>query len=134
MTAAIFAFCGRFLIVDEDHFLLTSNVNSINFVYWADNNHHDVFSLSLHEENVSVLYVCGITSTFIISPYFLEEVTAAVLQACTYSNECSHVEILTNYVISNVQQRNALSDVVCVQYNPHMGSFVKMILNTTVWV
>lgn len=45
------------------------------------------------------------------SLFFFEEVIAADLQTCMVTNT-RYLEILTNYVISNLQQRNSLSDVV----------------------
>ena len=38
------------LWTDEAHFMLTGYVNSKNCVHWADNNTHDVFASSSHEE------------------------------------------------------------------------------------
>ena len=50
----------RILWTDETHFKLTSNVNSKDCVYLADNNPYDVFSSPLHDEKVTVW--CGITT------------------------------------------------------------------------
>ena len=60
------------LWTDEVHFMLTGNVNSKNYVHWADNNPHDVFASLSHNEKVAVWY--GIMSMFILGPYFFEEV------------------------------------------------------------
>ena len=69
----------RILWSDKAHFTLTGNVNSKNCVHWADKNPHVVFATLLHDENVW----CGTTVTFILGPYFFEEVVDGDQHTCT---------------------------------------------------
>ena len=64
---------------DEVHFTLTGNVNSINSVHWVDNNPHDVFVISVHDEKVTLW--CGKRSIFILGPCFFAEVTNRNLES-----------------------------------------------------
>ena len=79
--------------------MLFGNVNLKNCVHWVDNNPHRVLTSPLHDEKVTMW--CGISSTFILSPYFFEEVTDGNLQTCTvtsayYEDMLTHVPFL-NY-------------------------------------
>ena len=73
---------------------------------------------------------CGITSTFILGPYFFEEVTAGDLQTCTVTS-ARYLDMLTRYAIPALQRQNALSEVVWMQDGapPHIGSSVKRVLS-----
>ena len=102
----------RILCTDEAHFTLTGNVNRKNCVHWAGNNPHDVFVSSLHDEKVTVW--CGITSTFILAPYFFEEVTDGDLKTCTVMSVL-YLHMLTHYAIPELHRQNALSEVVWIQ-------------------
>ena len=81
---------------DEAHFILTGNLNSKNCAHWADNNPHGVFASPLHDEKVTMW--CIITSTFILGPYFFEEVTDGYLQTCTVTS-ARYLDMLTHYAI-----------------------------------
>ena len=98
--------------------MLTGNVNSKNCVH---NNPHDLFASPLHYKKVTVW--CGITSSFILGPYFFEEVTVGDLQMCTVTS-AHYLDMLTHHAISELQRQNALSEVVRIQDGipPHVGS------------
>ena len=103
-------------------------MSSKNCAYWVDNNPHDVFATTLHDVNVIVW--CGITCTFILGPYFFEEVTDGDLRTCTVTKAC-YLDILTHYAIPDLQRQNALSEVVWMQdvTSPHVGPSVKRLLS-----
>ena len=116
------------LWTDEAHFMLNGNVNSKNCVHWAEQNPHDVVALPLYDAKVTVW--CGITSTFILGPYFFEETTVdGRVQSCTVTSDRYH-NMLTHYVIPELQRRNALSNIVWMQDGapPHVASSVKQCL------
>ena len=88
------------LWTDEAHFKLTGNVNSKNCVHFADKNRHNVFASPLHNEKG----LCGITSTFILGPYFFEEVADGDLQTWTVKS-ARYLDMLTHYAIPELKQQ-----------------------------
>lgn len=117
----------RILWTDEAHFSLTGNVNSKNCVHWADENPHDVAPVPLHEAKVTVW--CGIASTFVLGPYFFEEVTSNGMQTCSITGP-RYKTMLQNYVIPELQQRNVVNDIVWMQDGapPHVATCVRQVL------
>ena len=93
-----------------------------------DNNPHDVFASPLHDQKVIVW--CGITGTFVLGPYFFEEIIDGGLQTCTVTF-FDYLEMLTHYAIPELQWQNALSEVVWMQDGapPHVGFSVKRLLS-----
>lgn len=117
----------RILWTDEAHFSLTGNVNTKNCVHWADKNPHDVAPVPLHDAKVTVW--CGISSTFVLGPYFFEEVTTTGVKSCSVTS-ARYKSMLQNYVIPELQQRNVISDIVWMQDGapPHIAQCVRPVL------
>ena len=63
----------RILWTDEAHFTLRGNINTKNCVHWGETNPHSVAPVPLFDAKVTVW--CGITATFVLSPFFFEETT-----------------------------------------------------------
>ena len=57
---------------------------------------------------------CGVTGTFILGPYFFENVTSSDMQTCSITGARYKV-MLENYVIPNLQQQNVIDDIVWIQ-------------------
>ena len=72
----------------------------------------------------------GITSTFILVPYFFEEVTDGDLQTYTVTS-ARYLDTLTHFAIPELQRQNSLSKGVWMQDSapPHVGSSVKSLLS-----
>ena len=87
-----------------------------------------MFTSPLQDEKVTVW--CGITRTFILGPYFFEEVTDGDLQTCTVTS-ARYLDMLTHYAIPELQRQNALSEVLWMQdgAHSHVGSSVKGLLS-----
>ena len=94
IAAVFYAFCGQMRRIAR-------NLISINCVHWADNNPYDVFASPLYDVKVTVW--CGITITFILGPYFFEEVTDSDLQTCTVTS-ARYLDTLTHYAIPKLQR------------------------------
>ena len=75
-------------------------------MYIKDNNPHDVFTSPLHDEKMTVW--CGITSTFLLGPYFFQEATDSDLQTCTVTS-VRYLDMLSHYAITELQRQKALS-------------------------
>ena len=69
-------------------------------------------------------------STFILRPYFFEEVTEGDLQMLTVTSS-RYLDMLALYAIPELQRQTALSEVVWMQDGapPHVGSSVKRLLS-----
>ncbi|GBM92023.1 hypothetical protein AVEN_126350-1 [Araneus ventricosus] len=65
------------LWTDEAHFHLQGNVKNQNCGIWARENPFQMQPLRLHSQNVTVR--CRFTATFIIAPFFFEEIDPSVL-------------------------------------------------------
>ena len=57
---------------------------------------------------------CGIAGTFILGPYFFEDVTFSGMQTC-YITGTRYKAMLENYVIPEVQQLNVINDIVWIE-------------------
>ena len=115
------------LWMDEAHFILTGNVNSKNFVHWAEENHHGVASVPFYDTCVTVW--CGVAETFILGPYFLEDVTCSGIQTCSITGD-RYKPMLENYIITESQQRNVINDIVWLQDGapPHIATSITQVL------
>lgn len=120
----------QILWTDEAHFTLSGSVNSKNCVHWAEKNPHEIFASPLHEAKVTVW--CGITGSFVIGPYFFEEVTPKGLKTCSITSQ-RYETMLNNYLIPQLQQRKAIGNIVWMQDGapPHVSNSVKQLLQQT---
>lgn len=115
------------LWTDEAHFHLNGVVNTQNCRIWAKANPMGMHALPLHSPKVTVW--CGFTSSFIIGPFFFEElrpggpVTVSV-------NATRYKSLLENDVIPALQQRQCLDRTIFMQdgATPHIASSVKEVL------
>jgi hypothetical protein len=112
---------------DEAHFTLTGTVNSKNCVHWSDSNPHNLFPVPLHDQKVTVW--CGFTSSFILGPYFYEELTPAGFKTCSVNGE-RYKHMLENFTIPMLQQRNQTNRIIWMQdgATPHVSYPVKLLL------
>ena len=100
------------LWLDESHFHLHSDINVHIYCIWTDANPHVGQQIPLHSTKVIVL--CGITAPFITSLYFYEGVGRNGLT--TYSvNYNRYVDMLENFVIPQLQQRNCIDSTIFMQ-------------------
>ncbi|GBO01184.1 hypothetical protein AVEN_234090-1 [Araneus ventricosus] len=70
---------------DEAHFCLNGYVSTHNCRIRAEENPHATQEQPLHPDKVTVW--CGSTATFIIGPYFFEEITANGIQTCSVTGQ-----------------------------------------------
>ena len=58
---------------------------------------------------------CGVAETFILSPYFFNDVTSSVMQTCSIT-DASYKAMLENYIILEFQQLNVINtEIVWMQ-------------------
>ncbi|GBM27853.1 hypothetical protein AVEN_66405-1 [Araneus ventricosus] len=112
---------------DEEHFSLSGNVNYKNCVHWAEENPRYEASAPLHE--VKVIVWCGIGSTFVLCPYFSEDVTSISMKTCSITNS-RYTTMLQNYVIPELHKGNVVNDIVCIQDGAptHVATCVRQVL------
>ncbi|KMQ82897.1 transposable element tc3 transposase [Lasius niger] len=112
---------------DEAHFHLHGSVNTQNCRIWATENPFHLHSLPLHSEKVTVW--CGITATFIVGPFFFEEITPAGPVTCTVTGK-RYEALLRNHVLPALQQRQCVDRTIFMQDGapPHIATSVKQLL------
>ncbi|GBM09990.1 hypothetical protein AVEN_23983-1 [Araneus ventricosus] len=90
---------------DKAHLSLNGHVNTHNCRIWATENPHAIQEQPLHSEKVTIW--CGFTATFIIGPYFFEEITANGIQTCSVTGY-RYRDMLREFVIPQLQQHGCL--------------------------
>lgn len=113
---------------DEAHFHLHGSVNTQNCRIWATENPFQLQPLPLHSEQVTVW--CGITATFIIGPFFFEEITPAGPVTCTVTGK-RYEALLRNHVLPALQKRQCVDRTIFMQDGapPHIATPVKQLLS-----
>lgn len=104
---------GSILWTDEALFTLSGQVNTHNTVIWAANNPHSLIQHPLHSETVNVWI--GLNSRFIIGPYFFQEVDGNGELRTVTTNGDRYLEMLENFVLPELHQRNALAETTWMQ-------------------
>ena len=95
--------------MDEAHFCLNGQVNSHNCRISAAEIPHAIQKQPLDSEKVTVW--CCFTATFIIGPYFFEEITPSGIRTCSVTGD-----MLRNFVIPQLQERGCLQDIIFMQH------------------
>ncbi|GBM11606.1 hypothetical protein AVEN_180153-1 [Araneus ventricosus] len=97
---------------NEAHFCLNGHVNTHNCRIWAAENPHAIQEQPLHPDKVTIC--SGFKATFIIEPYFFEEITANRIQTCSVTGQ-RYRDMLRDFVIPKLQQRGCLQDIIFMQ-------------------
>ena len=71
---------------------------------------------------------CGVAGTFILGPYF-ESVRSSGMQTHSITGAL-YKTMFENYVIPELQQRNVINDIVCMQNGapPRIATSVRQVL------
>ncbi|GFX33094.1 DUF4817 domain-containing protein [Trichonephila clavipes] len=73
------------LWTDEAHFHLDGSVNTHNCRIWESDNPHSTLQVPLHSPKVTVW--CGFSASFILGPYFFEELGAGGPVTCSITGQ-----------------------------------------------
>lgn len=100
----------RILWSDEAHFYLSGQVNRWNCRIWTPENPHAIVEKPLHDKKLTVWI--GFTAEFLIGPYFfIDDETGQT----TTVNGDRYLEMLDNFVIYQLRERNVLDETVFQQ-------------------
>ncbi|GFV37278.1 uncharacterized protein TNCV_2255801 [Trichonephila clavipes] len=118
---------GIALWTDEAHFHLDGSVNTHNCRIWESDNSHSTLQVSLHSPKVTVW--CGFSASFILGPYFFEELGAGGPVTCSITGQ-RYASLLRNKIIPDLQARQCLSRIIFMQDGapPHITRCVKDVL------
>ncbi|GFS61082.1 transposable element tc3 transposase [Trichonephila clavipes] len=116
------------LWTDEAHFHLDGSVNTHNCRIWESDNPHSTLQVPLHSPKVTVW--CGFSASFILGPYFFEELGAGGPVTCSITGQ-RYASLLRNKIIPYLQARPCLSRIIFMQDGapPHITRCVKDVLN-----
>ncbi|GFU11159.1 transposable element tc3 transposase [Trichonephila clavipes] len=112
---------------DEAHFRLDGSVNNHNCQIWESDNPHSTLQVPLHSPKVTVW--CGFSASFILGPYFFEELGAGGPVTCSITGQ-RYASLLRNKICPDLQARPCLSRIIFLQDGapPHIISCVKDVL------
>ncbi|GFV37595.1 uncharacterized protein TNCV_4982171 [Trichonephila clavipes] len=115
------------LWTDEAHFHLDGLVNAHNCRIWESENPHSTLQVPLHSPKVTVW--CGFSASFILGPYFFEELVARGPVTCHITGQ-RYASLLRNKIIPDLQTRQCLSRIMFMQDGapPHITRCVKGVL------
>ncbi|GFU86465.1 uncharacterized protein TNCV_1418171 [Trichonephila clavipes] len=115
------------LWTDEAHFHLDGSVNTHNCRIWETDNPHSTLRVPLHSPKVTVW--CGFSASFILGPYFFEELGAGGPVTCFITGQ-RYASLLRNKIIPDMQARQCLSRIIFMQDGapPHITRCVKDVL------
>ncbi|NSX83578.1 hypothetical protein GOM44_04430 [Wolbachia endosymbiont of Atemnus politus] len=118
---------GTFFWTDEAHFHLQGHVNTQNCRIWATENPLATHSVPLQPAKVTVW--CGFTASFILGPFFYEEIGRSGPVTCTITGK-RYENLLRNQVIPALQQRACVGSIIFMQDGapPHIFNPVKQLL------
>ena len=121
---------GNILWTDEAHFTLVGTVNTQNCRIWGSTRPHVVQEQPLH--SVYMTAWCGFTSSFILGPFFFEEMTPRGPVRCTVTS-ARYRDLLVQHVIPALQERNCEHTTIFMQdgATPHVARHVKDLLRET---
>lgn len=117
------------LWTDEANFHLDGSVNTHNCRIWEPENPCSILQVPLHSPKVTVW--CGFTASFILGPYFFEELTARGPVTCSINGQ-RYATLLENKIVPDLQARQCLSRTIFMQDGapPHISRCVKDVLKT----
>ncbi|GFT24852.1 uncharacterized protein TNCV_3021381 [Trichonephila clavipes] len=104
------------LWTDEAHFHLDGSVNTHNCRIWETDNPHSTLRVPLHSPKVTVW--CGFSASFILGPYFFEELGAGGPVSCSITGQ-RYASLLRNKIIPDLQARQCLSRIIFMQDGAH---------------
>ncbi|GFY09453.1 transposable element tc3 transposase [Trichonephila clavipes] len=112
---------------DEAHFHLDGSVNTHNCRIWESDNPHSTLQVPLHSPKVTVW--CGFSTSFILGPYFFEELGAGGPVTCSITGQ-RYASLLGNKIFPDLQARQRLSRIIFMQNGapPHITRCVKDVL------
>ncbi|GFW58337.1 transposable element tc3 transposase [Trichonephila clavipes] len=115
------------LWTDEAHFHLDGSVNTHNCRIWETDNPHSTLRVPLHSPKVTVL--CGFSASFILGPYFFEELGTGGPVTCSITGQ-RYASLLWNKIIPDLQSRQCLSRKIFMQDGapPHITRCVTDVL------
>ncbi|GFW94696.1 uncharacterized protein TNCV_4247361 [Trichonephila clavipes] len=115
------------LWTDEAHFHLDGSVNTHNCRIWETDNPHSTLRVPLHSPKVTVW--CGFSASFILGPYFFEELGAGGPITCSITGH-RYASLLRNKIIPDLQARQCLSRIIFMQDGapPHITRCVTDVL------
>ncbi|GFU71866.1 uncharacterized protein TNCV_1628071 [Trichonephila clavipes] len=115
------------LWTDEAHFHLDGSVNTHNCRIWETDNPHSTLRVPLHSPKVTVW--CEFSASFILGPYFFEELGAGGLVTCSITGQ-RYASLLRNKIITDLQARQCLSRIIFMQDGapPHITRCVTDVL------
>ena len=121
---------GNILWTDEAHFTLDGAVNTQNCRVWGSTPPHVVQEQPLHSAYITVW--CGFTSSFILGPFFFEEMTPRGPVRCRVTS-ASYRNLLVQHVIPALQERNCDHTFIFMRdgATPHVARQVKDLLRET---
>ncbi|GFV27615.1 transposable element tc3 transposase [Trichonephila clavipes] len=96
------------LWTDEAHFHLDGSVNTHNCRIWETDNPHSILRVPLHSPKVTAW--CGFSASFILGPYFFEELGAGGPVICSITGQ-RYASLLRNKIIPDLQARQCLSRI-----------------------
>ncbi|GFW33253.1 uncharacterized protein TNCV_2859311 [Trichonephila clavipes] len=88
------------LWTDEAPFHLNGSVNTHNCQIWETDNPHSTLQVPLHSPKVTVW--CGFSTSFILGPYFFEELGAGGPVTCSITGQ-RFASLLRNKIIPDLQ-------------------------------
>ncbi|GFS80879.1 transposable element tc3 transposase [Trichonephila clavipes] len=100
------------LWTDEAHFHLDGSVNTHNCRIWQRDNPPSTLRVPLHSPKVTVW--CGFSASFILGPYFFEELIAGGPVTCSITGQ-RYASLLRNKIMPDPQARQCLSHIVFMQ-------------------
>ncbi|GFU67894.1 transposable element tc3 transposase [Trichonephila clavipes] len=104
------------LWTDEAHFHLDGSVNTHNCRIWETDNPHSTLRVPLHSPKVTVW--CGFSASFILGPYFFEELGAGGPVTCSITGQ-RYASLLRNKIIPDLQARHEANPQVYVETPLH---------------
>ncbi|GFU19326.1 uncharacterized protein TNCV_3032481 [Trichonephila clavipes] len=100
------------LWTDKAHFHLDGSVNTHNCRIWETDNPHSTLRVPLHSPKVTAW--CGFSASFILGPYFFEELGAGGPVTCSITGQ-RYASLLRNKIIPDLQARQCFSRILFKQ-------------------
>ncbi|GFW37710.1 uncharacterized protein TNCV_4629151 [Trichonephila clavipes] len=115
------------LWTNKAHFHLDGSVNTRSCRIWETDNPHSTLEVPLHSRKVTVW--CGFSTSFILGPYFFEDLSAGGPVTCSIIGQ-RYASLLRNKIIPDLPARQCLSRIIFMQEiaPPHIICCVKDVL------
>ncbi|GFV27253.1 uncharacterized protein TNCV_3459481 [Trichonephila clavipes] len=96
------------LWTDEAHFPVDGSANTHSCRIWETDNPHSTLQVPLYSPKVTVW--CGFSASFILGPYFVEELGAGGPVTCSITGQ-RYASLLRNKIIPYLQAHQCLSHI-----------------------